>query len=57
MKLTNEWAGELEGDGATADTIAKKIEEVAWMNALVYGAGGWMARERSPTKKFYADFF
>ncbi|RPD56826.1 hypothetical protein L226DRAFT_574175 [Lentinus tigrinus ALCF2SS1-7] len=57
VQLTNEWAAEFEGDGATEDAIAKKIEELSWMAALVYGVGGWAARERAPAKKFNADFF
>ena len=57
VQLTNEWVADLDGDGATAQAIANKIEELAWMNALIYGVGGWVGRERSATKKFNADFF
>ena len=57
VELTNEWIAGLEGEGATTDAIEKKIEELAWMAALVYGVGGWAARERAPHKKFNADFF
>ena len=57
IELTNEWIAGLESEGATADAISKKIEELAWMAALVYGVGGWAGRERAPTKKFNADFF
>ncbi len=57
VELTNEWAAGLEGEGATANAIEKKIEELAWMAALVYGVGGWGARERAPRKHFNADFF
>lgn len=57
VELTNEWIAGLEGESATADAIEKKIEELAWMAALVYGVGGWAARERAPHKIFNADFF
>ncbi|RPD56818.1 hypothetical protein L226DRAFT_492010 [Lentinus tigrinus ALCF2SS1-7] len=57
VELTNEWIAGLEGEGATAEAIAQKIEEVAWMGALAYGVGGWAARESATTKKFNADFF
>ena len=57
IELTNKWIAGLEGEGATADAISKKIEELAWMAALVYGVGGWAGRERAPAKKFNADFF
>lgn len=56
-QLAAQWAAELQGPGATADAIAKKIEELAWMNTLIYGVGGWTGRENSPTKEFNADFF
>ncbi|KAH9849117.1 hypothetical protein C2E23DRAFT_840918 [Lenzites betulinus] len=52
-----EWAAELEGEGATPEAFAKKIEELAWVNALLYGVGGWAGRDRSPSKTFNADFF
>ncbi|RDX50762.1 hypothetical protein OH76DRAFT_440647 [Lentinus brumalis] len=57
VELTNEWAAGLVGEDATADAIEKKIEELAWLAALVYGVGGWGARERVPKKQFNADFF
>ncbi|KAI0822157.1 hypothetical protein BC628DRAFT_1340970 [Trametes gibbosa] len=55
--LAAEWTAGLDGEGATPTAIAEKIEEVAWMNALLYGVGGWGGRERSPSKTFNADFF
>ncbi|OBZ73218.1 hypothetical protein A0H81_07059 [Grifola frondosa] len=35
----------------------RRIEELAWMNVLFYGVGGWGARKTSHTGKFNADFF
>ena len=54
--LAAEWAAELE-ENATLTVIQKKIEELVWMNAIIYGVGGWVGREQSPHKKFNADFF
>ncbi|KAI0357098.1 hypothetical protein OH77DRAFT_1422596 [Trametes cingulata] len=56
-ELAAEWAADLEGEGATPAAIDKKIEELAWMNAIIYGVGGWAGRERSANKQFNADFF
>ncbi|KAI0776913.1 hypothetical protein BD413DRAFT_610496 [Trametes elegans] len=57
--LTDEWAVELDAPDVSSATIAAKIEELAWMNALLYGVGGWSGRDRSEKqdKKFNADFF
>ncbi|EJF59777.1 hypothetical protein DICSQDRAFT_108392 [Dichomitus squalens LYAD-421 SS1] len=57
IDIVAEWAAELEGDDVSAAVIAKKIEEVAWLNALIYGVGGWGGRQRSQNKEFNADFF
>ena len=54
--LAAEWAAELE-ENATPTVIQKKIEELVWMNAIIYGVGGWVGRGQSPHKKFNADFF
>ncbi|KAI0739605.1 hypothetical protein C8Q80DRAFT_1222014 [Daedaleopsis nitida] len=56
VAFAGEWAAELDGDGATADAVAKKIEELAWMNALIYGVGGWAGKHKTDNK-FNADFF
>ncbi|CDO68532.1 hypothetical protein BN946_scf184998.g29 [Trametes cinnabarina] len=56
-ELAAEWAADLEGNVVTADKIREKIEELAWMNVIIYGIGGWGGRERSETKQFNADFF
>ena len=57
IDIVNEWAAELEGDSVSATVIEKKIEELSWFAALVYGVGGWAGRERSQNKEFNADFF
>ena len=57
VELTNEWIAGLEGENATTDAIEKKIEELAWFTAVVYGVGGWAGRQRSQNKEFNADFF
>ncbi|EMD35787.1 hypothetical protein CERSUDRAFT_115740 [Gelatoporia subvermispora B] len=53
LKYIDEWTV----DGADARDVEKKIEELAWMNALLYGVGGWAGRSAAPTGKFNADFF
>ncbi|OCH89958.1 hypothetical protein OBBRIDRAFT_793774 [Obba rivulosa] len=53
LKYIDEWTV----DGSDARDVEKKIEELAWMNALLYGVGGWAGRGASPTDKFNADFF
>ncbi|KAI0667401.1 hypothetical protein C8Q78DRAFT_982173 [Trametes maxima] len=57
VKLSDEWVAELDGNGATAAVVQTKIEELAWMNALIYGVGGWSGRDRAPGGAFNADFF
>ncbi|PIL32612.1 hypothetical protein GSI_05315 [Ganoderma sinense ZZ0214-1] len=57
LDITAEWAAELEGDSVPAVVVEKKIEELAWLTALVYGIGGWAGRERSQNGEFNADFF
>ena len=56
-ELSGEWVAELDGEGATPEAITRKIEEVVWMNAVIYGVAGWAGRERGPYKSFNADFF
>ncbi|KAI0324192.1 hypothetical protein GY45DRAFT_1331792 [Cubamyces sp. BRFM 1775] len=56
-ELAAEWAADMDGEGATSITIQKKIEELAWMNAIIYGVAGWGGRDRSPTRQYNADFF
>ncbi|THH28632.1 hypothetical protein EUX98_g5552 [Antrodiella citrinella] len=53
-KLLDEWTV-----GATREELDKKIEEVIWMNAVIYGVGGWGGRAHSddPNKEFNGDFF
>ena len=57
IDLTAQWAVELEGENVSAAVIEKKIEELAWLTALVYGVGGWGGRDKSQNKEFNADFF
>ncbi|TBU44557.1 hypothetical protein BD309DRAFT_862019 [Dichomitus squalens] len=57
INIVAEWAAELEGDNVSTAVIEKKIEEVTWLNALIYGVGGWGGRQRSQNKEFNADFF
>lgn len=45
-------------DGTNAEEVADKIEELIWMNVLVYGVGGWGGRgQSSDGGDFNADFF
>ncbi|KAI0919853.1 hypothetical protein AcW1_003003 [Taiwanofungus camphoratus] len=45
-------------DGTNAEEVADKIEELIWMNVLVYGVGGWGGRgQSSDGDDFNADFF
>jgi hypothetical protein len=46
-QYTAEWLHDAEG------RIDNKIEELIWMNILLYGVGGWDPKH----KKFKADFF
>ncbi|KAG5641587.1 hypothetical protein DXG03_004688 [Asterophora parasitica] len=39
-------------DGSDARDVERKIEELSWTNALLYGVGGWVK-----DKHFNADFF
>ncbi|PCH34666.1 hypothetical protein WOLCODRAFT_27361 [Wolfiporia cocos MD-104 SS10] len=53
LSYSQEWLPDLHNAG----NIERKIEELSWMNALLYGVGGWYKRDISPNKKFNADFF
>lgn len=54
LALLDEWTV-----SPTREDIDKKIEEVIWMNAVVYTIGGWGGRNHSedPNKQFNGDFF
>ncbi|KAF5375830.1 hypothetical protein D9615_008230 [Tricholomella constricta] len=39
-------------DGTNPRDVARKIEELSWTNAMIYGVGGW-----AKDKHFNADFF
>ncbi|KZT67499.1 hypothetical protein DAEQUDRAFT_673054 [Daedalea quercina L-15889] len=43
-------------DGADKDAVYRKIEEVVWMNVVVFGVAGWGSRHSTPEKKFNGDF-
>lgn len=49
-KYANEW--DLSGIGRDPAELERKIEELFWMQALIYGTGDW-----KDGKKFQADFF
>jgi len=44
-------------DGSNDEELQSKIEELCWMNALLYGVGGWSGRKDAINGKFIADFF
>ncbi|TCD65714.1 hypothetical protein EIP91_002290 [Steccherinum ochraceum] len=54
LKFFEEWTV-----GHTREDLDKKFEEVMWMNAVIYGVGGWSDRAHSkdPSKEFNGDFF
>ncbi|KAH8102203.1 hypothetical protein BXZ70DRAFT_906177 [Cristinia sonorae] len=43
----------------TREDLDKKIEELIWMNTVIYGVGGWGGRalSKDPSKEFNGDFF
>jgi len=53
LKYVEEWTV----DGADARDVERKIEELSWVNVLLYGVGGWGGRALSTTGEFNADFF
>ena len=48
------WADEWYADGKD---VGAKLEELFWMNTVIYGASGWGRRETAPGGEFNADFF
>ena len=44
-------------DASGANALAAKIEELVWMNVVIYGVRGWTGRRTSCTGAFNADFF
>lgn len=54
LKFLGEWSVEPEHDD-----MVSKLEEVIWMNVLVYAVGGWGGREQGQDehKQFNGDFF
>ncbi|EMD35935.1 hypothetical protein CERSUDRAFT_124504 [Gelatoporia subvermispora B] len=43
-------------DGTSPEAVTSKIEELVWMNVILYGVGGWAGRGKSKAKTFNADF-
>ena len=52
-KLMDDWTV----DGTNAQEVQNKIEELFWMNVVIFGVGGWWGRKKSKTGKFKGDFF
>jgi len=44
-------------NGGDKEAVHRKIEELNWMNVVLYGVGGWAGRHSAPGKKFNGDFF
>ena len=47
-KLVDQW----QVDTTNAQDVERKIEELSWMNVMIYGIGGWQEGQA-----FNADFF
>lgn len=43
-------------DGTSAEAVERKIEELIWMNVILYGIGGWGGRKLTGSGEFNADF-
>lgn len=56
VDYTSAWMKSVTPD---KDVLRKKFEEVAWMNAIVYGVGGYAGRNYGDdeNKEFNGDFF
>ncbi|OCH85387.1 hypothetical protein OBBRIDRAFT_798234 [Obba rivulosa] len=50
--FTDAWSA----DWANPEVVESKIEELIWMNVVLYGVGGWGGRQASKTGTFLADF-
>ncbi|KAK7681710.1 hypothetical protein QCA50_015057 [Cerrena zonata] len=50
--IVNEWSIE-----TTHEDLEKKLEEVIWMNSVIYAVAGYGGRHVDPKKEFNADFF
>ena len=53
FEIVSEWAV----NGADESEVYSKIEELIWMNVIIYGVAGWSGRQTSANKRFNADFF
>ncbi|OCH85389.1 hypothetical protein OBBRIDRAFT_838993 [Obba rivulosa] len=54
--LLASYAEEWTVDATSAEAIESKIEELIWVNVVLYGIGGWTGRKSSDTGAFNADF-
>ncbi|CCM00192.1 uncharacterized protein FIBRA_02220 [Fibroporia radiculosa] len=53
MALASAWTV----NGTNPEEVASKIEELIWVNVVLYAVGGWAGRKSSPTGQFKGDFF
>ncbi|KAI0681969.1 hypothetical protein BC835DRAFT_1301004, partial [Cytidiella melzeri] len=58
LENCEDWARDLSA-GTSAKLLRAKFEEVAWMNTVIYGVGGWGGKAHSADEKkeFNGDFF
>ena len=58
-KLAEYADGWMKSVSADKDSLRNKFEEVAWMNAVIYGVGGYAGRHQGEDEKeeFNGDFF
>ena len=52
-KMMQEWTV----DGTNAQEVECKIEELFWMNAVIFGVGGYWGRKEMKNGRFNGDFF
>jgi hypothetical protein len=57
LKYIDEWSQDLNGS-TSVELMNTKLEEVIWMNSVVYGIAGWACRAqgKDSKKEFNADF-
>ncbi|EED83859.1 predicted protein [Postia placenta Mad-698-R] len=53
LEYTDKWLV----DGSDNKQVQLKIEELCWLNTVMYAAGGWGGRKNGTNGKFNADFF
>nr|VWO99030.1 LysM domain-containing protein [Ganoderma boninense] len=52
-KMMEEWTV----DGTNAQEVESKIEELFWMNAVIFGVAGYWGRKEMKNGRFNGDFF